>query len=105
MGSQTWVDIQVVGKGWYGQTLATEMTVKIGNGPFLTNIQPTKDDIEDYLTSHTGDFKSITDWAAVAYHQERKTGITTTTDETVKEWDSEDDDCTFLDCMYPSDDD
>ena len=102
MDGQTWIDISVLGKGWYGQTLATNMTVKTGNGPWLVDIQPTKDDVEDYITSHTGDFMSITDWAAIASIQERKNRTTTITDETVKEWDSEDNECTFVDCMYPS---
>ena len=66
--------VGVVGKGWYGQTISTDYTLKDYNVRTiqdLANIRAGIDDaaieradVEMWLTSNSGDFQSITDFAA-----------------------------------------
>lgn len=50
--------------------------------------EPTRENVEQWLTMHSGDFQSVTDFRAVI-------------GETVIEWANEESELTFNDCMYP----
>ena len=50
-------DVFVLGKGWYGQAMAYPYTLPKG-------IPATRDAIQDWLGSNSGDFQFITDFAA-----------------------------------------
>jgi hypothetical protein len=50
--------------------------------------EPTRENVETWLTAHTDDFQSIIDFHAVV-------------GETELPWENEESGITFLDCMYP----
>jgi len=51
----------------------------------------TREDIDMWLTTHSGDFRSIDDFAAYI-------------DDTEYPWEHEESECTYNDCMYPCED-
>ena len=53
--------------------------------------EPTRENVEDWLGSHTGDFQSIDDFHAVI-------------GETDIPWKDEESEFTYCDCMFPSED-
>ena len=52
--------------------------------------EPSRDNVEQWLGTHAGDFQSIEDFHAVL-------------GETEIPWNDEDHECQFNDCMYPED--
>ena len=91
--------IQVIGKIWMppAETCAQEKTLSNSDMENLAEEDGiiTRELIEQWLTTNTGDFQSIEDFRAdfdwKGKHWE-------------SEWESEDSEFTFCDCMYPSDD-
>jgi hypothetical protein len=92
--------IRVVGHLWQpGFTAAQDVSVdaraldQIKNGRPLTEV--TRDDVADWLTTHTGDFSAILDFQA-----EFSEGAV----DHVLSWASEDSEFTYTDCMCPVED-
>lgn len=52
--------------------------------------EPTRENVEQWLMTHTGDFQSVTDFSA-------------TIGETVIPWASEENECVYADCMFQED--
>ena len=55
----------------------------------------TRDSVEDWLTTHSGDFQQILDFTASIEDGDTTVDI---------EWADEEAELTYLDCMYPSED-
>ena len=55
----------------------------------------TRDSIEDWLTTHSGDFRQVTDFSASIEDGEATIDIP---------WRDEESEFTYSDCMYPSED-
>ncbi len=83
--------VQVIGTIWMpAATCAMEYPLTAHDVENMGRF--TRDNVEDWLTSHAGDFQEITDFRA------------TFGDEWI-EWDSEESEITFNDCVFPSEDD
>ncbi len=84
---RAWVD--VVGKGWYGQGISTSYGLSRYD---LENIgEETRENVEAWLSTHAGDFQSISDFHAVL----GKTEIG---------WKDEETELSFNDMMFPPED-
>lgn len=84
---RSWVN--VVGKGWYGQTIATTYNLSSYD---LKNIgEETRENVERWLGSHAGDFQKVEDFRAVLKNS-------------VVEWGTIEGELSFMDCMNPSED-
>jgi hypothetical protein len=82
--------VEVLGKLW--MPMATAGTRYELSDYDLENIgEFTRENVDDWLGTHAGDFSSVKDFAAVC-------------GETVIPWSSEDNELEFSDCMYPSED-
>ena len=83
---RNWID--VVGGIWWPYGLKCAMTYKLT--PYdMENIgEPTKENIEEWLSTHTGDFSSLDGYHAVI-------------GETEIPFETEELECTFQDCMFP----
>ncbi len=81
--------VQVIGVIWMPATTAA--TSYQLNGYDLENIgEFTRENVEQWLCTHAGDFQSVTDFRAVCGAVE-------------VEWADPESECTFNDCMYPED--
>lgn len=88
--------IQVVGKIWWpiGSLAATQIPL---SGYDVENIRDeetgeiTRDDIEQWLCSHSGDFSEVVDFCASIGTEEYS-------------WANEENELIYCDCMYPSED-
>ena len=74
-------EVYVVGKGWYGQTIATTYTLP-------KNIEPIRDAIEQWLCTNSGDFQSISDFGA-------------SIDDIEIPFETEEGECIWHNCMFP----
>ena len=54
--------IEVIGKGWYNQTMAYSYSLTAHDVEQIGEL--TRESVEAYLCSHSGDFQSITDFHA-----------------------------------------
>lgn len=82
--------IEVVGKGWYGQTMASRIDL---DAYALHNIgEPTRENVEHWLALNSGDFQSVTDFRAVVGEEDMP-------------WSDEENELAYNDCMYPMDQD
>ena len=83
--------VQVIGTIWMPEaTCAMEYTLSARD---IANIGKfTRDNVETWLSANSGDFQSIQDFTA------------TVGDEWI-EWDSEESEFTYNDCMFPTEDD
>jgi hypothetical protein len=88
------------GRIWEGFMAATEIDLSLGKGPLQADIEPTVDEIENYLTSHTGDFQSIKDWQC---YMTTDTWLDSNTrrieHSVVKGWDNINNEREYSDCM------
>lgn len=91
--------IQVIGTGWYGQAIATEMNLTAFN---LENIQAQIDIWEDerkglevWLYANSGDFSHIQDFYA---NLELDSG------NVIVKWSNDESEYLYTDCMYPFED-
>ncbi len=81
--------IELVGRGWYGQTAAMRRDVDSYD---IKNIgELTRENVERWIDSHCGDFQKVDDFAA--YIKDFRSDFQT-----------EDGEIAFNDCMYPSED-
>lgn len=88
--------VQIVGKGWYGQTIATEKDLCSRD---LANILEyiesedgnARDGLEQWLLFNTGDFQSLTDFYAELETDEGTVTI---------DWEDAENGYIYNDCMY-----
>jgi len=80
-------NVQVVGKLWMGGNAAMEYTMSVED---LDGMRPdvTREKVEQWLTTKTGDFQSVTDFHADL-------------DDVDIPWGTEEGEMIFNDCMYP----
>ena len=87
--------MDVLGKGWYGQTLATQYKLSAYDREIMSYYPSsyTRASVQRWLDTHAGgDFQSIKDFSA-------------SLDELEIPWTDEENECVFLDIMYPCDSD
>lgn len=79
--------IEVIGTIWMPSvTCAQRIDLTLYD---MHNIgEPTRENVERWLSTHTGDFQSVTDFHAVIGDVEI-------------DWADMDNDCVYSDCMYP----
>ena len=77
--------VDVLGKGWYGQTIAMRYTLSAWD---REGMPETRDGVQAWLDRHAGDFASVTDFSASLA-------------ETEIYWGSAKNEDAFLDIMYP----
>lgn len=82
---RNWID--VIGYIWLPQVMCAQ---RIDLNPYdMNNIgEPSRDNVEQWLCTHAGDFQSITDFHAIV-------------GETEIPWKNEESEFTFHDCMNP----
>ena len=59
--------VQVVGKGWYGQLIATEISLSPYDYENIADMDEanfTRENVEGWLATHAGDFQEIDDFFA-----------------------------------------
>jgi len=91
-------EIQVVGKGWYGQTMAYVYPLSQYHQDNI-RAQAEYDGVDAFsrqafdrwLTTNAGDFQAITDFRAIVGNEEIP-------------WQSEENELLFNDCMFPPED-
>lgn len=88
--------VDVLGTIWWpvGSTAAMRYNVSAHDIENMRNEDDgliERDDVEQWLGTHSGDFSSITDFAAYIDGQEY-------------DWEHEDSEWTYHDCMYPDED-
>lgn len=81
-------EIQVIGVIWMPAVTCAQV-IKLTEHDLESIGELTRENVEMWLTSHTGDFQSITDFRADIGEWESP-------------WASEESECTFSDCMYGS---
>lgn len=87
--------VRVIGRIWMpAVTCAMEYPLTdydLGNMVDEDGCTITRDDIDMWLTTHSGDFQMIEDFRA-------------SIGDTEYPWQHEESECTYMDCMYPSED-
>ena len=90
--------VRIVGKGWYGQTIAMDKDL---TGYDVENIRDregrgdgkiTRKDVALWLTCSSGDFAHVDDFAVTIGDGDLDSDFAT-----------EEGECAYSDCMYPSD--
>jgi hypothetical protein len=86
--------INVVGKGWYNQTIATTYNVTDHDTENMRDEDDniTRESVELWLDSHSGDFQHVEDFSA-------SISLSDGADIEI-EWRDEDNEMAFNDCMY-----
>ncbi len=80
--------ISVIGRIWMPAVMCAQRIDLTSYD--LENIgEPTRENAEQWLTTHTGDFQSVKDFSA-------------TIGETVLDWSDPDSENVYIDCMYPA---
>ena len=78
-------DVHVVGKGWYGQTMV--YTYKLSSYDLENLGELTRDNVQRWLDTHSGDFQRVDDfWASLG--------------EWESDWATEEGELTWNDCMF-----
>jgi hypothetical protein len=87
--------ISVLGKLWMGGTAATDYDLTQHDLNNMKGDDPeiTREDVENWLLGHSGDFQSITDFA---YDFSPHGPVGT--------WANEENELTYTDCMFPCED-
>lgn len=83
-----WAHVDVVGKIWMPMTTAA-MRYELSDYDLENIGEFTRENVEDWLGTHSGDFSSVADFSAVCGNVEIP-------------WESEENEMTFVDCMYPA---
>lgn len=87
--------IHVIGNIWQPGVGVCAMPFTLSDYDLRNIGEPTRDNVEDWLTSHAGDFSRVLD-----FYASLEVG-----NETVEiPWHDEESECTFGDCMYPCED-
>jgi hypothetical protein len=101
MDTQVTLRISVLGKIWWpmGLVCSLEKTIKLGKNPFQVDINPTVDEVEDWLMTNTGDFSEVMDWDCQMESTtwEGNKRITEFTE--LKPWNDEEMEYTYLDTI------
>jgi hypothetical protein len=90
--------VQIVGYLWMPQCkAATEQSVSSYDIENMTDDDGnvTRDSVEQWVMTHSGDFSSVIDFRA-----DLEVGDKTI----VIDWEKEESECDFADCMYPAED-
>jgi hypothetical protein len=82
--------IEVIGRIWMPPVICAQH-IDLSSYDIKNIGEATRENVENWLGSHTGDFQSIKDFHAVV-------------GETDIPWNDEDSEFTYQDCMYGSDD-
>lgn len=80
--------IEVIGRIWMPATVAAQ-TINLSVYDLGNIGELTRDNVESWLATHSGDFQGVDDFHASIGTWESP-------------WASEESECTFSDCMYPS---
>lgn len=82
--------IEVIGRIWLPPVMCAQ---RIDLSAYdLENIgEPTRENVDQWLSTHTGDFQSVKDFYAVI-------------GETVIDWEDPESECVYTDCMCPCED-
>jgi len=94
--------IIVLGKIWWpmGAVCSQEKSIQLGDKPFQVHINPTFDEVENWVMSNSGDFSEIVDWnCEMEIIQWESAKKRTHTYETLKAWDSEESEYAYLDTI------
>jgi hypothetical protein len=91
--------IRLLGYIWMPSCIAVQdKWIELGNKAFQVDIEPTIDEIENYIGSHSGDFQIIKDWwcelTVTEYVSPNKR---VTEDILIKDWNNEDNDNEYWD--------
>ena len=89
--------VYVVGNLWMGGLAATTITMSAYDVENARDDEGkiTRDSVEQWLTSHSGDFQSVKDFSASIEDGDQTIDIP---------WSSEEAECDYSDCMFGSED-
>ena len=101
MSKQTTLHISILGGIWWpmGLQCSLEKKIQLGKGPFQVDIEPTFDDVEDWIMSNSGDFSSVDDWNCEMEVTTWKENKHITEYSTLKDWNNEDLEMAYFDTI------
>lgn len=96
--------IQLLGKGWYGQIVAMDYTVP--EADLLRYRKVDRESLLDWLGTHAGNFSQVIDFSATIHVPQTECGNCGHPREHIIPvfWDSDENENTYMDCMFPLDD-